>query len=88
MRLGQVLIIGLLLLGSAVSGVQVAHYTQLVRELHGQLQAAQLSQDAEMAEHSRLLLERSVQTSYQNVERVAESNLAMVLPEHEEHLER
>jgi len=55
---------GLLLLVVVVSGVQVAYYSQLVRELHGQLQAAQMRQDAELAEHSRLLLERSVETSY------------------------
>ena len=88
MRLGHVFIVGLLLLSVVVSGVQVAHYSQQVRELHGQLQAAQMRQDAELAVHSRLLLERSVETSYQNVERVAESDLAMVFPENVEHLER
>jgi len=85
---GQVLWMGLLLVAVVISGVQVAHFSHLVRELHGQLQATQLRQDAELAEHSRLLLERSVETSYQNVEHIAESDLAMVFPEHVEHLER
>lgn len=88
MRLAQVVIMGLLLLAVVASGVQVAHYSQRVRDLHGQLQAVQLRQDTELAEHSRLLLERSVEASYQNVEHIAESSLAMVFPEHVEHLER
>lgn len=88
MRLGQILWMGLLLIAVVASGVQVAYYSHFVRALHGQLQAVQLRQDAELAEHSRLLLERSVETSYQNVEHIAESDLAMVFPERVEHLER
>ena len=88
MRLVQTLWMGLLLVAVVGSGVQVAYYSQLVRELHASLQAVQLRQDAQLAEHSRLLLERSVETSYQNVERIAESDLAMVFPERVEHLER
>ena len=87
MRLGQILWMGLLLIAVVASGVQVAYYSQFVRALHGQLQAVQSRQDAELAEHSRLLLERSVETSYQNVEHVAQSDLAMVFPERVEHLE-
>ena len=88
MRLAHLLTVGLLLLLVVGSGIQVAYYSQLVRELHGQLQAAQKQQDAELAEHSRLLLERSVETSYYNVEQIAESSLAMVFPEQVEHLDR
>ena len=50
-------------------------------------QAAQRRQDAELAEHSRLLLERSMETSYANVERVAQSQLGMVFPETAEQVE-
>ena len=64
-------IVATLLVAVTVSGVQVAFSSQKVRQLHADLQAAQRVQDEELAEHSRLLLERSAQTSYVNVERVA-----------------
>ena len=75
------LAVGLLLLIVVGSGVQVVYTSERVRQLHGDLQAAQRRQDAQLAEHSRLLLERSVETSYQNVELVAQRRLAMVFPE-------
>ncbi|MBH79296.1 MAG: cell division protein FtsL [Gammaproteobacteria bacterium] len=87
MKVVHVIAFGLLFLGVVVSGVQVSYYSQRVRDLHGQLQAVQMHQDAQLAEHSRLLLERSVETSYQNIERIAQADLAMVFPEHVEHLE-
>lgn len=77
----------LLLVAVVASGVRVAYSSQEVRSLHAQLQAAQQRQDAELAEHSRLLLERSMETSYANVERVAESQLDMVFPEQAEQIE-
>jgi cell division protein FtsL len=79
--------VGLLLLAVVASGVQVAYSSQKVRFLHAELQAAQRRQDAELAEHSRLLLERSMETSYANVERVAQSQLGMVFPETAEQVE-
>jgi cell division protein FtsL len=79
--------VGLLLLAVVASGVQVAYSSQKVRFLHAELQAAQRQQDAELAEHSRLLLERSMETSYANVERVAQSQLGMVFPETAEQVE-
>lgn len=75
------LAVGLLLLIVVGSGVQVVYTSERVRQLHGDLQAVQRRQDAQLAEHSRLLLERSVETSYQNVELVAQRRLAMVFPE-------
>ena len=77
----------MLLLAVVASGVQVAYSSQKVRFLHAELQAAQRRQDAELAEHSRLLLERSMETSYANVERVAQSQLGMVFPETAEQVE-
>ena len=74
-------VVGFLLLCVVGSGLQVVYTSERVRQLHGELQAAQRRQDAQLAEHSRLLLERSVETSYQNVELVAERRLAMVFPE-------
>ncbi len=77
----------LALLSAVASGVQVAYSSQEVRSLHGELQAAQRQQDAELAEYSRLLLERSMETSYANVERVAQLQLNMVFPEWAEQIE-
>ena len=76
-----------LLLAVVASGVHVAYSSQEVRYLHGELQAAQRQQDAELAEQSRLLLETSMETSYENVERVAELQLDMVFPERAEQIE-
>ena len=81
-------IVAALLLALMLSGVQVAFNSQRVRQLHADLEAAQRLQDEELAEHSRLLLERSAQTSYVNVERVAEAQLGMVFPERVEPIER
>ncbi|MFP6816425.1 MAG: cell division protein FtsL [Pseudomonadales bacterium] len=78
----------LALLGVVASGVQVAYSSQAVRTLRGELQAAQRHQDAELAEYSRLLLERSMETSYANVERVAQIQLGMIFPERAEQVER
>jgi cell division protein FtsL len=83
----QRITVGVLLLVVVASGVQVAYSSHAVRSLHGELQAAQRRQDAELAEHSRLLLERSVQTSYANVERVAQMQLEMTFPSAVERLE-
>ncbi len=80
-------LVGVLLVAVVVSGVQVAYYSQRVRDFHAQLQSAHKQQDAQLAEHSRLLLERSVETSYQHVERIAQTRLAMTFPEQVEHIE-
>jgi cell division protein FtsL len=82
MSLARFFVTVVLLVGVVVSGVQVAYSSQDVRFLHAQLQVAQQLQDTELAKHSRLLLERSMETSYANVERVAQSQLDMVFPEH------
>jgi cell division protein FtsL len=87
MKWSRIVGVVLLLLAVVGSGVQVAYSSQKVRFLHGELQAAQLRQDAELAEHSRLLLELSMETSYANVERVAQSQLDMIFPERAEQLE-
>ena len=76
----------LLVVAGVVSGVEVARGVQEVRTLHGELEASRRAQDALMAEHSRLLLERSALASYQNVERLAESELAMRFPDRVERL--
>ena len=87
MNTRRIIGVGLLLLVVVASGVQVAYSSQKVRFLHAELQAAQRQQDAELAEHSRLLLERIMETSYANVERVAQSQLGMVFPETAEQIE-
>jgi cell division protein FtsL len=82
------LVLLLVLLVAVVgSGIQVALVSHEVRRLHGELEAAQKAQDEHLAEYSRLLLERSALSAYQNVERLAERELAMQFPEEVEYLE-
>ena len=76
-----------LLLAVVASGIQVALVSHDVRRLHGELETAQKDQDRHLAEHSRLLLERSALSGYQNVERLAETELGMQFPDKVEHLE-
>jgi len=76
------------LLALVASGIQVAHSTHEVRRLHAALQDAQRIQDEGLAEHSRLLLERAALAAYQNVERLAESQLSMQFPHKVERVEQ
>ena len=77
----------LLLLAAVVgSGIQVTRISHEVRRLHGDLEAAQKAQDELLAEYSRLLIERSALSAYQNVERLAETELAMQFPDAVERL--
>lgn len=62
-------------------GIQVAQRAQEVRGLYAQLQQNQLAQDALLAQHSRLLLERAALASYNSVDRLAEYELNMRFPE-------
>lgn len=73
------LFVGLLVLVTA-SGIQVALVSHEVRQLHGELQTAQQTQDEHLSAYSRLLLERGALSSYQNIERLAEVELAMHFP--------
>lgn len=76
-----------LLVAVVGSGIQVTRVSHEVRTLHGEFQAAQRLQDQHLAEFSRLLLERSALSSYQNVERIAQGELAMQFPDVVERLE-
>lgn len=79
----------LVLLAAVVaSGIHVARVSHEVRTLHGELEAAQRAQDEHLAEYSRLLLERSALSAYQNVERLAQSELSMQFPEDVERIAR
>lgn len=86
MTVRRALLVTVLLLAVVASGIQVALISHDVRLLHGDLEAAQRAQDEHLAEHSRLLLERSALSAYQNVERVAETELGMRFPDKVEHL--
>lgn len=81
------LIVGALVVAVVASGIQVALVSHEVRRLHGELEAAQKAQDEHLAEYSRLLLERSALSAYQNVERLAERELAMQFPDTVEFIE-
>jgi cell division protein FtsL len=65
----------------AATGISIASLSQAVRNLHIDLESTQREQDALLAEYSRLLIERSMLASYQNVDQVAERKLAMTFPE-------
>ncbi len=77
-----------LLLGTIGSGAQVAFITHEVRAMHVALEALMHDQDRLLAEHSRLLLERGALAAYQNVERVARSELSMRFPTDVERITR
>lgn len=77
-----------LLIAVVGSGIQVVRVSHEVRRLHAELEAAQKAQDEHLAEYSRLLLERSALSAYQNVERLAEQKLAMQFPDQVERVER
>jgi cell division protein FtsL len=76
----QALLFLVLLMAVVGSGIQVAMIGHEVRLRHGELEAAQKAQDQHLAEYSRLLLERSALSAYQNVERLAETELDMTFP--------
>lgn len=77
----------LIVLGAAVvSGVQVARQAHELRQLHAALQAVQHRQDELMSEYTRLLLERSALAAYQNIERVAVTELSMTFPDQVERI--
>jgi cell division protein FtsL len=67
--------------GVALSGVWIASLGQDVRGLFVALEQNQRTQDALLAQYSRLLIERSTLSSYQNVDQVAEQQLTMRFPE-------
>jgi len=71
----------------AASGIGVAAQSQRVRDLFTELERTQEQQDELLSEYSRLLLERSTLASYQNVDQIAERNLAMRFPELVERIE-
>ena len=69
------------LVAVVLSGLARVQAAQDVRELYQKLGWAQKQQDELLAEHSRLLLERSAYTSLPNIERVAQSDLGMQFPQ-------
>ncbi len=72
---------GAIYLGIAASGVWIAATAQDVRGLFVTLEHNQNEQDSLLAQYSRLLIERGTLSSYQNVDEVAERQLAMRFPE-------
>lgn len=87
MTLRAAIVFVVMLVAVVGSGIQVALVSHEVRRLHGELEAAQRAQDEHLAEYSRLLLERSALSAYQNVEQLAERELDMQFPELVERLE-
>jgi len=75
---GLFIVLVIAILSSALAVVQNADNT---RKLYQQLGETQQQQDALLAEHSRLLLERAALSSLQNIEQVAQTELDMEFPE-------
>jgi cell division protein FtsL len=73
--------LGVLYAGIAASGVWIAATAQSVRGSFVALERNQNEQDQLLDEYSRLLIERGTVSSYQNVDQVAERQLAMRFPE-------
>ncbi len=67
--------------GVALTGVWIASLGHDVRGLFVAIEQNQQSQDAILAQYSRLLIERGTLASYQNVDQLAERQLAMRFPE-------
>ncbi len=88
MRALHPLWVGAALLLVVISGIQVTWSSQKVRLMHAEIQVIQREYDSRLAENSRLLLERSVEASYQNVERYAKDQLGMVFPENVRQVKR
>lgn len=77
---GWLLTFVVMLTSVVLTGVGVAYNSHQVREQHVALKQLQTQHDELLADHSRLLLERSALSSYQNVDRLAVENLAMKFP--------
>jgi cell division protein FtsL len=76
------LLVGIVIyLGVAVTGVLVARSSQEMRTLYLAVEQNQGVRDQLLAQYSRLLLERSTLSSYQNVDEIAEQTLDMRFPE-------
>jgi cell division protein FtsL len=74
--------------GIALTGVAIAAVSQGTRNLVMALEQSQRAEDELLARQSRLLLERSMLSSLQNVDEVAERRLSMQFPELIEKVER
>ncbi len=74
--------LGVLLIALCVGlGVQISSQSQRMRALYSELQKDQVIQDALLAQHSRLLIERGALSSYHGAERLASEKLGMRFPE-------
>ena len=72
---------GVICAGIATSGVWIASMAHDVRGLFIALEANQQEQDRALAQYSRFLIERGTLSSYQNVDQIAERQLAMRFPD-------
>jgi len=76
----QVMLLIALTIAVAASGLSLVKAAQQMRSLHSALDVLQTAQDRQMADYSRLLLERSTFASLQTVEVVAIEELQMKFP--------
>jgi len=76
-----VLAMTMLVFGVVASGITLVKGAQELRSLHTALDQSQTKQNRLLAEHSRLLLERSTFAGLQTVEVVATQELQMGFPQ-------
>lgn len=76
----QVMLLLVLTIAVSASGLSLVKAAQQMRSLHSALDVLQSAQDRQMADYSRLLLERSTFASLQTVEVVALEELQMKFP--------
>ncbi len=71
----------LLMLGILLSALSIIYVTHTTRILHASYQRNLLEQDQLHIQHSQLLLERSTWMMQSRIQQIAESKLAMIVPD-------
>ncbi len=77
----MMILLGMVLLSSALGVVYTAHQT---RQLYGELQALQQNQDQLDSEYARLLLEQSAWADFTRVDNISRNELEMRPPQRDD----
>jgi cell division protein FtsL len=79
---GRQVVVLMLALGVLLSAISVIYVTHLTRLLHATYQHQLMQQNRMHDEHGQLLLERSTWMMQARIQKIAESQLGMVVPDH------
>jgi cell division protein FtsL len=77
---GRRIVLGVLLLATVSSALEVIYNKHLSRRLFAELQTLQKERDDINVEYDRLLLEESTWAEHGRIEQIARSRLGMVIP--------